>query len=131
MVAAEVALRSLPVSQQGLAIALADDLKAISAHLAGAARYGAATSHRLNGIAHAKVQEIDDAAPLNEESLEALKGVAVLTKMANESANIGLNLLAANKETVKRLNDEPPPESPIDTTRLSDGTLQELLAARA
>lgn len=98
IVAAEVSLRSLPVSEQNDALSLADDLKSISRHLAGAGRFGAATAHRLSGIAHMKVSEIDDAKPLDNESLSALKGIAVLTRMANESSEIGLNLLRANKD---------------------------------
>lgn len=104
ILATEVALKSLPVAQQISAINLADQLRAISGHLAGAANYGAATSHRLAGIAHGKVLEIDDSAPLDEESAETLKGIAVLTRMANDSSLIGLNLLKANKETVDDLN---------------------------
>jgi hypothetical protein len=104
LVSADQALRSLPVSEQLSALTLADELRAISTHLAGAAKYGAATAHRLSGIAHAKVQEIDDAKPLDEQSIDALKGVAVLTKIANDSSVIGLNLLNANKEAVKELN---------------------------
>jgi ABC-type transporter Mla subunit MlaD len=104
IVAAEHALSKLNVSEQIAARSLADDLKAISEHLAGAARFGAATAHRLSGIAHNKVAEIDDAAPLDDESLSALKGIAVLTKMANESSEIGVNLLRANKEHVDAVN---------------------------
>lgn len=101
IVNAEQALRALPVSAQLTALNLADELRAISMHLAGAAKFGSATAHRLAGIAHAKVQEIDDAAPLDAESLESLKGVAVLTRMANDASQIGVNLLAANKDTFK------------------------------
>lgn len=122
IVATEVALKSLPVSQQLLAISIADDLRAISTHLAGAGKFGAATAHRLSGIAHAKVQEIDDAAPLNTESIEALKGVAVLTKLANESSQIAVNLLAANKEAIKEMNN---PSRPDDRGQL----LREISAA--
>lgn len=104
IVATERALSKLNVSEQIAARSLADDLKAISEHLAGAARYGSATAHRLAGIAHAKVEEIDDAGPLTPDSIEALKGVAVLTKMANESSEIGINLLRANKDAVDELN---------------------------
>jgi ABC-type transporter Mla subunit MlaD len=102
---AQTALEILPVSQRQVAISLADDLREISRHLAGAARFGSATAHRLAGIAHAKVQEIDDAAPLNEASLEALRGVAALTRLANDAAATGLNLLKANDDTVKSMND--------------------------
>lgn len=104
IVAADVALKSLPFAQQIQAVTLADELKAISTHLAGAAKFGAATAHRLAGIANAKVQEIDDAAPLSSESIEALKGVSALTRLANDASNIGVNLLAANKDMVKRIN---------------------------
>lgn len=104
IVATDSALKALPISAQIAAISLADDLKAMSTHLAGAGKFGAATAHRLSGIAHSKVQEIDDAKPLDAESLESLKGVAILTKMANEASTIAVNLLAANKEMVKEIN---------------------------
>jgi len=101
IVATESAFKALPIGAQIRARTLADRLTAISEHLAGAAEYGAATAHRLSGIAHSKVSEIDDAAPLNEQSLESLRGISALTKMANESSTIGINLLNANKEMVK------------------------------
>ena len=101
IVATQEALKELPISAQIAAHNLAEQLRSISGHLAGAANFGAATAHRLSGIAHAKVQEIDDAAPLDEESIESLKGVAVLTEMANKASVIGLNLLNANKEMAK------------------------------
>lgn len=106
LVSAETALRNLPVSQQITALNLAEELRTTSMHLAGAARFGAATAHRLAGIANGNVAKIDDATPLDAASLESLKGIAVLTRMANDSANIGLNLLAANKEVIKR-NESP------------------------
>jgi len=105
LVSSERALRELPVSAQLSALTLADELRAISMHLASAAKYGAATSHRLAGIAHGKVQQIDDAAPL-EASMDTLRNVAVLTKMANDASTIGLNLLAANKDLLKPVNGE-------------------------
>lgn len=101
---AETALKALPLAQQISAITLAQQLVAISGHLAGAASFGAATAHRLSGIAHGKVQDIDDAKPLDEKSMESLKSVAVLTRMANDASEIGINLLKANKETVDDLN---------------------------
>lgn len=107
MVATEAALKALPVSAQVIAHNLADQLRSISGHLAGAANYGAATAHRLSGIAHGKVAMIDDAAPLSEESIGELKGIAVLTKMANEASEIGVNLLRANKEKVDEINRAP------------------------
>lgn len=122
VVAADVALKSLPVSQQAIAISLIDELKAISMHLAGAGKYGAATSHRLSGIAHAKVQEIDDAAPLNDQSREALRDVAVLTKLANDSAVIPMGLLAANKEAIKELGQIAKPAPQRVTVEVIDAS---------
>lgn len=104
IVATENALSKLNISEQIAARSLADDLKAISQHLAGAARFGAATAHRLSGIAHNKAAEIDDCAPMSEESRNALGNIAVLTKMANEASEIGLGLLKANKDTIDELN---------------------------
>lgn len=104
LVATDAAFKALPISAQISARTLADRLIAISGHLAGAAEYGAATAHRLSGIANANIQQIDDAKPLDQGSLEALKGVAVLTKMANEASEIGVNLLRANKDAVDEAN---------------------------
>lgn len=104
IVETERALSFLNAAEQIAACSLADELKAISGHLAGAARFGAATAHRLSGIAHSKASEIDDAQPLNEESIGALKGIAALTKLANEASEIGVNLLRANKEEIERIN---------------------------
>lgn len=93
--------KALPISAQISARTLADRLIAISDHLAGAAEYGAATAHRLAAVANAQAEKIDDATPIHDEdSLKALKGIAALTQLANESSKIGLNLLHANRESM-------------------------------
>ena len=131
LVAAEMALEALPLGAQVSARTLADDLKEISSHLAGAARYGAATAHRLSGIAHSQVALIDDADPLGEASIETLKGISALTKLANDSSVIPINLLNANKDSVKIINNVTEQGSTLDTSKLSSSTMKELLAARA
>lgn len=100
---AQTALAELPVHQQYVAVSLAEKLRNISDNLAAAASYGAQTAHRLSALANSEVAKVDDAEPL--ASVENLKGVAALTKLANESATIALNLLSSNKETVQRIND--------------------------
>lgn len=107
---AREALATLPPAQQYVAINLADKLRRISDSLAAAAELGAATSHRLNALANTEVAKVDDAKPL--ESLESLRSVGVLTKLANDSASIALNLLAANKETVGKINSQQPEDKP-------------------
>ncbi|NML34933.1 helix-turn-helix domain-containing protein [Paraburkholderia antibiotica] len=109
---AQTALSKLPISSQISAQSLAQRLMSISSHLASAADYGAATAHRLAGIAHMKVAEIDDSAPLTEESVQTLKGVAVLSRMANEASEIGVNLLKANKD--KALDEPEKPTMTLD-----------------
>jgi hypothetical protein len=104
LVSAEASLRALPLSEQLSALTLADELRAISSHLAGAAKFGAATAHRLAGIAHAKVHEVDDAAPLTKESRESLQDIAVLTKIANEASLLGKDLLTINREVMKEVH---------------------------
>ena len=126
--AAQTALATLPPIQQHQALSLADKLRSISDNLAAAAMHGAATAHRLNALANAEVAKVDDADPL--ANVEALRGVGVLTKLANDSASVALNLLAANKPTVERLNTPAPAEPSVDPTKLSPQALAELLAAR-
>jgi transposase-like protein len=107
---AQTALAELPPAQQYNALSLAAKLRSISDSLASAAELGAKTAHRLQALANTEVGKVDDVNPL--QSVENLKGVSALTKLANDSASIALNLLAANKETVKRINDEGDPDQP-------------------
>ena len=109
IVDAERSLAALPIAAQHTAHNLAAKLRSISENLASAAMHGAATAHRLSALANAEVAKVDDAQPLNAESLEAMKGVAALTKLANDSSSIALNLLAANKDAVQKLEIAPPP----------------------
>lgn len=109
-IATEIA--ALSPAKQRAVNNLADRLMVISEHLAGAASYGAMTAHRLSMIANKQIDRVDDVDPLGADSQEALAGVALLTKMANSSAEIGLNLLRANKEAVDSLNEDDSPPLP-------------------
>lgn len=75
---------------------MADDMRTISTHLSGAARFDAATAHRLAGIANAQVDKVDDSNPM--ESQEVLQAISTLTKMSNEAARIGVDLINASKK---------------------------------
>lgn len=102
IVDARQSLAALPLAAQVSAQSLADKLRSISTSLACAAQLGAATAHRLQSLANSEVGKVDDAEPM--ASLENLRNVGVLTKLANDSASIALNLLSANKETVTKIN---------------------------
>lgn len=119
-IAEEIA--ELPIARQNLVNDLARKLSSISEHVASAAEFSAMTSHRLAGIANAKVLEIDDASPLTAESLDALKGVAALTELANKAAYIPINLLAANKETLKDMNQQAKPQVQRVTVLVEDAS---------
>ena len=103
LASAEIAMEKLSIKTQIKVRSLADDLKDISHHIASAARYGAITSHRLSMIANAQVDKIDDANPLG--NMDVIKEIAVITELSNKSASTALNLMAANKEQNKKLND--------------------------
>lgn len=126
ILATERAMQELPVYSQINAQQLAAKLRSISDSIASAADLGAKTAHRLHALANSEVAKVDDAQPL--ASAESLKGVMVLTELANKSAHIAINLLAANKD---RVNEPLPPEPPsLDPAKLSNSTMEELLGAR-
>lgn len=124
---AHTELAALPVAQQYQAISLAEQLRAMSSSLASAATLGAKTAHRLHALANAEVAKVDDAEPL--KSMETLKGVGVLTKLANESSHLAVNLISANKETATKVIAESGITEKINPSRLSTETLQELAIA--
>lgn len=107
IVATERALTGLPISAQITAHNLASKLRSISDSLASAAELGAKTAHRLHALANSEVNKVEDANPM--ASIENLRNVGVLTKLANESAVIGTNLLSGAKEVVKEMHKEARP----------------------
>lgn len=130
LVTAEENLRALPIESQLLTLDLAASLRSISKHLAAAANNGAATAHRLSNYAHSYTEMIDDNAPLavNEE---ALKAVEKFQDIANKAAQLGVSLLAANKEnstlnTVENtvVSAEQIPSDPIEASRAYQRIMQ-------
>lgn len=117
---------NLPNPEKRIVQGLAAELCDISANLAGAAAWGAKTARRMSWLANTQAERIADVDPLSLESQPALAGVALLTKLANSSAEIGLNLLRANKETVDDLNKaaEDPPVPTQIVFRVADGTVE-------
>lgn len=102
---AERALSELPVSAQISAQNLAARLISIGHNLAAAADDGSAIARRLAAIAKTEVQKVDDVDPLS--TFGHLKSVSTLMNLAKEAAHIPLNLLAANKDRMKSLEEAP------------------------
>lgn len=113
----QTALAELPVAQQYNALSLADKLRSISNSLASGAELSAKNYHRVTALANAELQRVDDAEPMSETSLAALKNVAALTKLGNDAAQTPINLLAANKDAVKRINGEAEDEEAVEKPR--------------
>jgi hypothetical protein len=68
----------------------------------------ARTGIKASALANTEMAKVDDADPMSEQSLNALKGVSALVKLSNEACSMGLNLLNANKERMR----EGAPETP-------------------
>ena len=102
VLAAEKAVQALPVSDQVHVFSLADELRAISTNLAGAAKHGSITSFRMAAIARKQSEKVNTSDPM--ETQEALQAISALTKISNEAASLGMNLINANKETMAASN---------------------------
>lgn len=130
VVEAREALAELPVSQQYTALSLADKLRSISSSIAAVAELGAKTSHRLHSIANTEVAKIDDADPSSGKSEATLRTVAMLTKVANEAAAPAMNLIAANRDRLKQLEDDAGELGRRSPAEMTDEDLLRIAAGR-
>jgi hypothetical protein len=103
---AQDALEALPPLHRHAAVTLAEKLRSISASLADAADSGAKTAAMLHRIANnqvsriaVKLEEDPSADPMDSQS--ELQAAAGLTRIGNDAAKLGIDLLNANRETVK------------------------------
>lgn len=117
IVEARTALAELPVAHQYVALSLADKLRNVSMSFASAAELGAKTAHRFHALANAEAQKVDDANPLSPESMEALRGIAVLTKVANDSLVPATSLLSAHKDAAQKAATPPADEQSAPPVR--------------
>ncbi|CAN7328226.1 Hin recombinase [Variovorax sp. LjRoot84] len=106
LVTTEKALEDLSVPEQLAAVSLARKLRATLEHMAGAAEYGAATAQKLLGMANVQAMKIDDVDPL--KSIDVLRSIGALTKLANDSAVVPSALISGSKEAVKQAQKETP-----------------------
>ena len=119
------AVEKLPPFQRDVVFDLAASLRNVSRSLTKAAELGADTSMRLQEMASTQIRKVNQDDPT--KSIEELKSVGIMTRLANDSASIALNLLAANKDRM------PAPETPKASglaKRLSSEALREIVAAK-
>lgn len=107
IVTAEKAVSDLPISAQIKVRTLAERIRAINCHLAGAAEYGAATAHRMSQIANTLTEQIDEKDP--ESSINKIRTVAALSDTANRASSIAVSL--AKNSTDKPISVDEPNEN--------------------
>ena len=96
------AISFLNVSERVEAFSLADDLKAMSSHLASAGKFGSMIANRCKSIAYTEALKIDEVDPM--ATPERMKSVKAMLELANTASTLPVNLLTANKEYVQKLN---------------------------
>jgi len=102
VVDAEIAFKSLPLTQQIATLTLIDDLKAISTNLASAGKLSSINANRLAELANQQINSVHS--DYLEDGVEALKMASVLTTMANDASKIPMGLLLANKDQVQKIS---------------------------
>ena len=123
IVAAETALRELPVSAQFGALNLAAQLMSITNNLASAAHHGATISSRMMALAAKRSSRVDSEDP--GVALRATNEMGVFMKAANMAAEIPLNLISKNKDAMDGLvQDELKPKK-NNVRDLTDDQLKE------
>jgi hypothetical protein len=123
VVEADQALAALPAEERGLALRLADDMKATAGNLARAARAGSATAAQLAEMAHERAKGVRLAAPAQDGSLidkAALADVGSLSFAANRAMSPALRLVIANRDA------PPPPPDDEDEVDYASLTADEL-----
>jgi hypothetical protein len=99
IVVTEQKMANLPSVAQETVRDIASELIEISNQLAGAAKFGARTAHRLSMIANVQAEQIDETAELDANA-KVLQSVLAMTETANKASTIGMGLLAANSKGV-------------------------------
>jgi hypothetical protein len=118
----ESALAELPVRDQYSALSLAQKLRSASEAMASGVELAAKNFSRLHALANSELQKVDDVNPLQDKSGEALKGVVVLSKAANEcGSGAALLLNGGNKDIVKRALDDKGEEEALTDEHMEEG----------
>jgi len=100
IVETEIAIQTAPITIQIGAFSLANELLAISKHMATGATLSAMNYSRLSSIANKKISTLNDDA-LDEEELAIAR---TLTVMSNEAAKTPMDLIKANASLNKDQN---------------------------
>lgn len=99
----DIALKQMPVSAQITAHNLADMIKAMQLNLVISAANGASVAAKLSRIALNQANRVDDDSIIDSESAESIKGIAILTRTANEASQSAMDLMKLNKEAAADL----------------------------
>lgn len=106
VIEAEQALYSLGVTAQVTAQQLINEMRAISGHIASAAKHNAHTASLFSQMANRQALALASKA---EQDIEAVRNTVVMIDASNKSAQIGIELIRLNKEQAQ--------EPDIDATK--------------
>lgn len=102
IVSVEQKLAAMPIATQITTQNYATKLRAISDDMLEGISHAASTFKRLSAIASTEMMKVDETDPM--ATPDRLKAVAVVTEMANNAAKTPINMIAANKDEVARMN---------------------------
>lgn len=100
IVATECAIKALDFDAQMCAQDYAARLRSLGLNLLEAAHNGAETSAKLSRIAKRQAALVDEHEPMNSQ--EELQAIAALTKLSNEAASTGVQLLRSQRDDVSK-----------------------------
>jgi hypothetical protein len=127
VVEADKALGELLPVERGLALSLADNMKAMANNLARVAQAGSATAVHLAELARERAKDVKLATPKDGSIVDqgAINDVNALNFAANRAASPALRLAALTQG--RELPPDDPEDEP-DMSSLSDAELDQLIA---
>ena len=105
----EKVIAAMPISAQIATHAEINKLRAISDNLADAAFAGSATAKALSNLAARQIKNINQLDPM--DTADVLQGIAALTKLANDAAQIPIKLIDASNRNKAPADADTPPET--------------------
>jgi hypothetical protein len=100
IVTAESKIQALPISAQITAHSYAARLRQISSGILETAANGVRTSTKLSRLAADAAEEMESFNPDIEADVTRVKTISALTRLSNEAASVGMDLMKANKESM-------------------------------
>jgi transcriptional regulator with XRE-family HTH domain len=109
---AKLPLKDFNVSERASITTFAEELIEISTNISKTARHTSSVAAKYAEIASLQFDRIDPLKTL-EENTDSIRSVNAMVDGANKASHVSLNLIAANKETVKDMNSKQDDDIPV------------------